>query len=187
MDEITLRRRGRVRFVTVTLGLLVVGVFGYLGFVGFVESDKAGASSVLILGALTGFAAFFSPCSFPLLLTFLTRRGEESKGSALMSALRVGAGATLLLGILGLALAVGGSALASIVQFDSPSGRAFRLAVGVILIVFGLRQSRLIAFRMGWMDSVARTAGGRLAPSKTATRAGGDFAYGFGYLLAGFG
>ncbi len=121
------------------------------------------------------------------MLTFLTRRGEESKGSALMSALRVGAGATLLLGILGLTLAVGGSALASMVQFDSPSGRAFRLAVGVILIVFGLRQSRLIVFRMGWMDSVARTAGSRFAPSRTATRAGGDFAYGFGYLLAGFG
>ncbi len=187
MDEITLRRRGRVRFATVTVGLLVVGVFGYLGFVGFVESERAGTSSVLILGALTGFAAFFSPCSFPLLLTFLTRRGEESRASALMSALRVGAGATLLLGILALTLAVGGSALASIVQFDRPSGRAFRLAVGIILIVLGLRQSRLISFRMGWMDVVARTAEGRLAPSRTATRAGGDFAYGFGYLLAGFG
>ena len=187
MDETTLRRRGRIRLLAVTLGLVVVGVAGYLGFVWFVQGDRATSSSVLMVAALTGFAAFFSPCSFPLLLTFLARRADESTASAVKSALRVGLGATLLLGFLALVLAAGGSAIGGVLQFDQPLGRAFRVAVGGVLIVFGLRQSRVFPVPMGWLDSVARAAGGAFDSSKAATRAGHDVLYGFGYLLAGFG
>ena len=186
-DDFTLRRRGQFRLLFVTLGVLVVGVVGYLGFVAFVTSDQAAGSGVLALGALTGFAAFFSPCSYPMLMTFLARRGEESKGTALLSALRVGLGATLMLAVIGLVMAVGGAALGSIVQFDQPLGRAFRLAVGGVLIVLGLKQSRLVNFKMGWMYRFAGRTGRRFDPSQTTTRAGSDFLYGFGFLLAGFG
>jgi cytochrome c biogenesis protein CcdA len=92
-----------------------------------------------------------------------------------------------MLGMLGLAMALGGAALGGVVQFDQPLGRAFRLAVGTILIVFGLKQARLVNFRMKWMYSVASSAGQRFDPSRTTTRSGGDVLYGFGYLLAGFG
>ena len=171
----------------VTFGVLVVGIVGYLGFVAFVRADKAAGSGVLVLGAATGFAAFFSPCSFPLLLTFLARRSEESKGSALLSSLRVGFGAALLLGLLGLVLALGGRAVGRLVQFDEPLGRAFRLVVGGGLIVLGLKQTQLVRFKMRWMYSVAGRAGQRFDPSQSATRGRSDFLYGFGYLLAGFG
>ena len=145
------QRRRRFRLLFVTIGVLIVGVVGYLGFVSFVLSDRAAGSGVLMLGALTGFAAFFSPCSFPLLLTFLARRAEESKGSAMLSALRVGLGATAMLGLIGLVMAVGGAALGNVVQFDQPLGRAFRLAGGGVLVVLGLKQARVINLEMRWM------------------------------------
>ncbi len=186
-DERATRRRTRVRFGLVAVGVFVVGLAGYLGFVAFVQSDGAAGSSVLVLGALTGFAAFFSPCSFPLLLTFLSRRANESKLSALASSLRVGLGASLMLALTGLALVALGASVGGLLQFDEPSGRLFRFVLGGVLIVFGLKQSRLVRVPMDWMDSVARVAGQRFDPSKASTRAGGDILYGFGYLLAGFG
>ena len=187
MDGVVRRRRGQVRLAIVTLGVLVVGLVGYLGFVWFVDSDRAGSSGVLVLGAVTGFAAFFSPCSFPLLLTFLARRADESKASAFKSALRVGFGATLMLGVLGLALALGGAAIGTIVQFDQPLGRGFRFLLGLLLVFLGLRQARVLTLRISWLDSFARVAGQVFDPSKTSSQAGGDVVYGLGYLLAGFG
>lgn len=186
-DQLTLRRRNQFRLILVALGVLVVGVVGYLGFVAFVQSDLAAGSGVLVLGAVTGFVAFFSPCSFPLLLTFLARRAEESKVSAFVSALRVGLGAALMLALLGVVIATGGAALGGIVQFDQPLGRVFRLAIGGLLIVMGLKQTRLINLPMTWMSSVAHRAGERFDPSKTSSKSGSDVLYGFGYLLAGFG
>lgn len=115
MDETTARRRAGVRFAATALGLVVVGVAGYLGFVAFVGSDRTVAAGVMALAAGTGFAAFFSPCSFPLLLTFLARRSEDSGGNALLSATRVAVGAALLLASVAAAIALGGSALAGVV------------------------------------------------------------------------
>lgn len=176
-----------MRLALVAAGILVVGVIGYLGFVGFVSDDRDAGSGVLVLAAATGFAAFFSPCSFPLLMTFLARRSGESRGSALRSALRVGLGATVMLGVLGLVVFLGGAAIGGIVQFDQPLGRVFRLAVGGVLIVMGMKQTRLVRLRMTWMDSLACIAGRYFDTSQVSTRSSSDFLYGFGYLLAGFG
>jgi cytochrome c biogenesis protein CcdA len=193
VDDVTLRRRARARLGAVILGLVVVAVAGYVGFVAFVESNPGVGAGVMVLAAATGFAAFFSPCSFPLLLTFLTRRSTESTGSALVSALRVGAGAAVLLGLFAVGITVGGAALGRIVEFDSPPGRVFRLSIGLLLVVFGLRQSQRFGFRMQWLDRVAgldRVAASSarvLDPGRASNAAGADFAYGFGYLLAGFG
>jgi cytochrome c biogenesis protein CcdA len=193
VDDVTLRRRARARLGAVILGLVVVAVAGYVGFVAFVESNPGVGAGVMVLAAATGFAAFFSPCSFPLLLTFLTRRSTESTGSALVSALRVGAGAAVLLGLFAVGITVGGAALGRIVEFDSAPGRVFRLSIGLLLVVFGLRQSQRFGFRMQWLDRVAgldRVAASSarvLDPGRASNAAGADFAYGFGYLLAGFG
>jgi len=186
-DELTLRRRGQFRFLFVALGVLVVGIFGYLGFLAFAQADRAAGSGVLVVGAVTGFAAFFSPCSFPLLLTFLARRGEESKRAALVAALRVGLGATALLALVALAMAIAGAAVGTLVQFDDPAGRIFRVIVGGVLIGLGLKQSRLVDFDAKWMHRIIGRAGQRLDRSSTSTRLRADFLYGFGFLLAGFG
>lgn len=187
MDQSTKRLRARARYVAVAVGVLLVAIAGYVGFVRFVESDQGVGAGVIALAAATGFAAFFSPCSFPLLLTFLARRADESWKAALASALRVGAGAAFLLMILAIVIVAGGSALARLVEFDSTAGRGFRLLVGLLLIILGLAQARLINLRMRWRDRVASAAGRILDPSKATKPARSDVMYGFGYLLAGFG
>lgn len=187
MDEVTRRRRGLTRFVATAVGVVVVGLAGYFGFVAFVGSEREAAAGALVLAAGTGFAAFFSPCSFPLLLTFLTRRSEESRWTALMSSFRVAGGAMILLGIVAAIVAAGGSALARLAEFDSTAGRAFRSAVGLLLIVFGLRQANVLRLRMRWLDRVAGASGRMLDPTKLRRDPGRDVLYGFGYLLAGFG
>lgn len=187
MDKVTARRRSRLRFAATALGLMVVGVAGYLGFVAFVGSDRTVAAGVMVLAAGTGFAAFFSPCSFPLLLTFLTRRSADSPGAALVSALRVAAGAALLLAAVAAVIAAGGTAVGSVIEFDSTPGRWFRLGVGLILIGFGLRQARLCGVRMPWLDRVAGASARVFDPTRVTSPARRDLVYGFGYLLAGFG
>ncbi|HEX6301235.1 MAG TPA: hypothetical protein VF148_12280 [Acidimicrobiia bacterium] len=187
MDDTALRRRTLARFLATALGVIVVGVAGYFGFVVFVGSERQAATGAMVLAAGTGFAAFFSPCSFPLLLTFLTRRSEESAGTAIMSALRVGGGAAVLLAMMAGVVAAGGSAFARVVEFDSAAGRVFRLAIGVVLIVFGLRQANVLRLRMRWLDTIAGASGRLLDSSKVRSQAGRDVVYGFEYLLAGFG
>jgi cytochrome c biogenesis protein CcdA len=187
MDESVSRRRFLARFSAVAVGLVVVGVAGYVGFVAFVGSDPGVAAGVMVLAAGTGFAAFFSPCSFPLLLTFLARRSADSPRVALASALRVAGGAALLLAILAASIAFGGFAIGGIVEFDSSTGRMFRLFVGLLLVIFGLRQARLLGLRMKWLDRVAGSSARILDPGRVSHPARSDLAYGFGYLLAGFG
>lgn len=187
MDDQAVRRRSRVKFLAVALGVLVVGFAGYSGFTTFARSSREIGAGVVVLGAVTGFAAFFSPCSFPLLLTFLAKRASESKTAATLSALRVGAGAALLLAVFAAVIVAGGSAVAGVLEFDSAAGRIFRGLVGTMLMVFGLRQARLISFRIELFDRVAGSAAQALDPSKISSPARRDFLYGFGYLLAGFG
>lgn len=187
MDDTEIRRRALARFAATALGVVVAGVAGYVGFVAFVVSDREAAAGVLVLAAGTGFAAFFSPCSFPLLLTFLTRRSEESKGTATLSSLRVAGGAAILLAIITSVVAAGGSGLARVIEFDSATGRLFRFAVGLMLVVFGLRQANVMRLRMRWLDTVARASSRLLDPTNVQSRTGRDLVYGFGYLLAGFG
>ncbi|MDP2623775.1 MAG: hypothetical protein Q8Q29_08260 [Actinomycetota bacterium] len=187
MDEVTARRRSRARFTATAIGVVVVGAAGYVGFVAFVGSDRNVAAGMMVLAAGTGFAAFFSPCSFPLLLTFLTRRSADSPGAALLSALRVAAGAALLLAAVASVIAVWGTAVGGVVEFDSTTGRLFRLGVGLLLVLFGLRQARLLGMRMRWLEAVASPSARVFDPTRVSRRAGSDLVYGFGYLLAGFG
>lgn len=187
VDELSSGRRTLFRFVAVVIGLVVAGVAGYVGFVAFVGSAGSTAGGVMVLAAGTGFAAFFSPCSFPLLLTFLARRSAESPTAAVVSSVRVALGAGLLLLLIAVVIGLGGSALAGIVEFQSFGGRVFRLAIGIVLIVFGLRQARVWVFSAGWLDRVAAGSARLFDPSRVAGASRRDVVYGFGYLLAGFG
>ncbi len=187
MEDQAVRGRSRIKFSAVAFGVLVVGIAGYFGFVSFAGSSREIGAGVVVLGAVTGFAAFFSPCSFPLLLTFLAKRSSESKGAAALSAVRVGAGAALLLALFAAVIVAGGSAVAGVLEFDSIAGRLFRGLVGGTLVVFGLRQARLISFKIPLFDRVAGSAAQALDPSQISSPARRDFVYGFGYLLAGFG
>ncbi len=187
MAEGTAARRSRARFTAVAIGVVVIGLAGYTGFVAFVGSQRDIAAGVMVLAAGTGFAAFFSPCSFPLLLTFLTRRSTDSPGGALLSGLRVAAGAALLLAAVATVMVLGGTALGSVIEFDATAGRLFRLGVGLLLVVLGLRQTRLWRVRMRWLDRVAGQSARVFDPGRVTNPGRSDVVYGFGYLLAGFG
>lgn len=173
--------RTLARFVVVAVGLMIVGLFGYSGFVAFVGQEQPMAAGMTALAAGTGFAAFFSPCSFPLLLTFLARRASDR--DAVASALRVALGAALLLVVLATTILLGGSAIASVVRFESGPGRAFRVAIGTGLVAFGLVQAG--GFTLPWLDRLAGLSTRVLEPH--GAEHGRDVIYGFGYLLAGFG
>lgn len=187
MSDRTTRHRVRARFIATAVGIAVVGAAGYVGFVAFVGSERDLSAGVMMLAAATGFAAFFSPCSFPLLLTFLARRAADTHSGALLSAVRVGAGAALLLTVIGTAMIAGGTALGDVVAFDGTPGRVFRSGVGLLLFSFGLYQARLIRLRMRWPDRMAASAARVLDPARISQPSGRDVVYGFGYLLVGFG
>jgi len=171
----------------VGLGVLVAGLGGYAGFVAFAGSDREIGAGTLFLAAATGFAAFFSPCSFPLLLTFLSRKVRESGRAMVSSALAMGMGAAALLALLAVVIGAGGEAAGRLVEFGSGWGRTFRSVVGVLLVILGLRQTGWLRLEMSWLDWMAGTTRRLLDPSRFSSRFGGDVVYGFGYLLAGFG
>lgn len=179
------RSRAGVRFLAVTAGIVVVGVAGYLGFIA-VASRREEVVGTLGLAAATGFAAFFSPCSFPLMLTFVGRRSEASPRSLAGSVLLVGAGAATVLALLAIVVGLTGDWLGRIVNFSSATGRLLRLLVAGFLLAFGARHAGLIRFPASWLDRVASFASRVLDPSRRQGPAH-DFVYGFGYLLAGFG
>ena len=104
-----------------------------------------------------------------------------------MSGLRVAAGAALLLATVATVMVFGGTALGSVIEFDSTAGRLFRLGVGLLLVVLGLRQTRLWGVRMLWLDRVAGPSARVFDPGRVSHPARSDVVYGFGYLLAGFG
>jgi len=181
-DELV--RRARARLVVVAIGLVTVGSFGYLGF--RVVAGGGVAAGSVGLGAATGFAAFFSPCSFPLLLTFLTKRSGESHGESIASAARVALGVAVLLTIVAAGALIVGEALATVIAFDKPAGRVFRGLVGAMLVVLGLHQAHLLRTRFKMFDRIASATAAVLAP-RSRHRWVSDVTYGFGYLLAGFG
>ena len=188
-DQELQARRARARYLLVGTGILAAGAAGYAGFVIFVGSQPGAGPGVgvLVLAATTGFAAFFSPCSFPLMLTFLTRQASQTRTSAVASATAVGLGAIAFLTLVAVLIGSGASAVSRVVAFDSVTGRVFRFGVGALLIGLGLHQARALALRLRWPDRLVTATARFMDPSRLSSRVGRDFLYGFGYLLVGFG
>ncbi len=190
MNSVLLVRRSRLRWIIVLVSMVAVGFGGYLGFVTFVETGSVGGlrAGAMGLAVATGFAAFFSPCSFPLLLTFLVRQyGSGSRRRAVMSSVIVGFGAVVFFGLLAVALALAGEGLGRFVGFDTTTGRLFRGVLGGFLVFLGLRQAHLIKARFRVLDTIAGAAGRTFDIANVENPATRNFVYGFGYVLAGFG
>lgn len=181
-------------FVLFVAGLALAGYAGYVIYPRFDLPASTGIG-LFVLSTGAGVASFFSPCSFPLLVTLLSRRtgaGSRQGGSqrggtlALASALALGASAFLLLA--GFFVALGGGALFEGVTFTSAAGRAIRAVVGSFLILLGF-------FQLGILPSSGFRAMSRLpgALSRSQVRRRrrgtvfGFAVFGFGYVIAGFG
>ncbi len=172
--------------------VLAIAAIGFVAFISYLQLDIAAfaGSGLLLLGVAAGAASFFSPCSFPLLVTLLARSiGSErdtspATGRALQFATAMAIGVSLFLVLLGGAVATGAGPLFRQVTFTSTPGRILRLVVGMGLILLGLRQ-------MTGRINVADRLKERIIRAQARTRRRsvqlGFALFGFGYVLAGFG
>ncbi|HEX2029844.1 MAG TPA: hypothetical protein VHL78_00380 [Actinomycetota bacterium] len=184
----------RGRFLLLAAGLALAGVAGYLGYALYprFELPAATGATFWLLAAAAGTASFFSPCSFPLLLTLLARRVEASPAGrrgrgALSFAAMFSAGAVAFLALVGLALGAGAGAAVGAVTFTSPAGIAIRIAVGTVLIGLGLIQAEVLPLSFHPVERALRPLSAGVARLRRSHPATGTVAFGFAYLLIGFG
>lgn len=182
-----------LRYWLLTGLTVVIALAGYAGYVLYPRFGLPPVEGLGLLGlaAASGVASFFSPCSFPLLMTLLAGHSvgnpaEDSPSPTVFGA-SLALGAALFVAAVGVVIASGGAALLGGVTFASTPGRVIRLITGTLLVVLGLSQVGILGFSMhGIARFVQPRSGGRIR------RRGGDawprFAvFGFGYVLAGFG
>lgn len=178
-----------------TLAVAITALAGYVGYELYPRFDlpAVGGAGLLALAAGAGIASFFAPCSFPLLVTLLSRHvggaGKAATASRpLPFALALATGAAGFLALFGALIALGGSAFASSVTFTSATGISLRIAVGVALIALGLIQLGFLAdtsFRS--VERVTKRLNRAQAGLRRRHPVTGFTAFGFFYLLAGFG
>lgn len=189
-------RDDRLRYLLLVAGTVVAGMAGYTGYVlypRFGLPSVAGAS-VLVLASAAGFAAFFSPCSFPLLATLLSREAADGdgprsrrSGRALLFATALSVGAVVFVLGVGLLFALGGRGLAGAVTFTSTSGRIIRAVVGLLLVALGLVQSGQLQADLRRFEPAIHGYLERQARLRRRHPIAGGAVFGFGYLAAGFG
>jgi cytochrome c biogenesis protein CcdA len=184
-------------YVLLALGALALGIAGYTGYVLYPRFDLPASTGIglLVLAAAAGVASFFSPCSFPLLVSMLARpisaerdagrRRPLRQAAGFAAALSVGASAFLLL--VGLAIALGGGAAFEQVTFTSVAGRVIRGVVGASLVVLGLIQLERLAVNLRRLEPITHRFLRSQAELRRRHPVTGFVVFGFGYLLAGFG
>ena len=186
-------RTGR-RYLALTLGVLVLALVGYLGYLVYPRFDLPAASGVglLILATGAGVASFFSPCSFPLLVSTLARpqaRVQTSEASVrpFRFAASFALGAAVFLLLLGMAIGLIGGTLLRGVTFTSPPGRILRAAVGLFLIGLGLIQLNRLQVSLRHFEPAIHGLLKRQARLRRSQPTVGFALFGFAYPLAGFG
>lgn len=172
---------------------VVIALAGYAGYVLYPRFDLPAAEGLGLLGlaAGAGVASFFSPCSFPLLVTLLAGHSADDQADGSPGPTVFGAslalGAALFITVVGVVIAIGGAALFGGVTFASTPGRIIRLITGTLLVVLGLSQAGILGFSMhGISRFLQPRVGGRIRRRGGATWPRFVF-FGFGYVLAGFG
>jgi len=147
-------------FVSVMMFLLLAG-FIYFAFFPRYTWFYVTNMGVWAVAAIAGVASFFAPCSFPLLITFLTiETGVNTKDAArqamLRRALRFSLGVSLGMAgfmlVTGFILAVGGSHLVGAIDFHTPMGRFLRVLAGFLILVLGLAQLHELPLFAGLMN-----------------------------------
>jgi cytochrome c biogenesis protein CcdA len=184
-------------YAALALATAAVALIGYLGYVFYPRFDlPAGTgATLLVLAAGAGIASFFSPCSFPLLLSMLARpiaaeaqaqTGHPFRKAALFAA-GLSFGASLFLVVVGVAIAAGASTYFDDVTFTSTAGITIRVVVGVLLITLGLIQLERLPVSFRRFEPAMHGYLRQQAQVRRRRPVVGFTLFGFGYLLAGFG
>lgn len=187
--------RGRPnRYPVLIVVVAIVAAAGFVGYVLYPRFDLPAVEGAGLLGlaAAGGVASFFSPCSFPLLMTLLARQADTDSGSGRAARPAVfggslGLGAALFLLLAGLVIALGGEALFAGVTFTSTAGIAIRVALGLLLIFLGLIQVGVLPLSMHTVSRLAEPLLRAQARLRRDRPVFGFGMFGFGYVLAGFG
>lgn len=198
--------RRRNWYILLIIGVFVLALAGYSGYVLYPRFDLPAltGAGLFVLAAAAGIASFFSPCSFPLLVTLLARetasqtvpgaRGaveERHRGEALPRALRfalaLAVGASLFLLLAGAGIAAGGAPLFRGVTFTSTAGRVIRIVIGTFLILLGLIQMGVLPISFERVAEGVRPLQRAQARLRRERPTLGFALFGFGYILAGFG
>lgn len=187
-----------VWYALLALLVLLVAVAGWIGFLLYrrLGLPEVEGVALLVLASFAGVAAFFSPCSFPLLATLLSREaGADRPGDrrtrtfdALRFALALALGAAVFLVLVGIIVAAGSGGPLRAVTFGSTPARIIRGLVGALLVVLGLVQLGVIRTPLFHRaDVLARPLQRGQAVLRRRSAMAGYAVYGFGYVLAGFG
>ncbi|CAN5650500.1 hypothetical protein BH24ACT5_BH24ACT5_02830 [soil metagenome] len=194
--DVTQRDRGPLsRYPLLVVVVAVLAIAGYTGYELYPRFDLPAAegAGLLVLATGAGIASFFAPCSFPLLVTLLSRPargrdGDDTIARPLVFGAALAGGAAAFLLISGAAIAAGGSAFFESVTFTSTTGRTLRLVVGALLIGLGLIQLGVIADRsFRSVEGLTKKLNRSQAILRRRHPVAGYAAFGFFYLLAGFG
>lgn len=178
---------GAARYALLAGAVTAAAVVGYLGYVVYPRFDLPAVSgaSLLVLAVAAGVASFFSPCSFPLLVSILTR--PTGRGTLLVFALALAFGATAFLLLLGALVALGAGTIFDGVTFTSTAGVAIRIVIGTLLIVLGLIQLNRLPVSFRRFEPATHGLLKRQADLRRERPVVGFALFGFVYLLAGFG
>ena len=190
--------RGVHRYSLLVTLVVLAGIGGYAAYLLYPRFSlpAVDAAGLALLSLTGGVAAFFSPCSFPLLATLLIRetRGSTEAGGpraslmrALSYSLALSLGAAVFLALTAAVIAAGGQVLVGSVTFLSPAGRIIRTLGGVLLVFFGLVQLGRIRVDFGRIAALARPILHRQAEARRQAPMAGFALFGFAYLVAGFG
>lgn len=187
-------RDERNRYLVLVVVVVLVAVAGFVGYVLYPRFDLPAAEGAGLLGlaAAAGVASFFSPCSFPLLVTLLGRQAVADSGSGrsprpAMFGASLALGAGLFMVLAGVVVALGGEALFAGVTFTSTAGITIRVVVGLLLIFLGLIQVEVLPLSMEGVSRAAQPLLRRQARLRRQRPMLGFAVFGFGYVLAGFG
>ena len=186
--------RGLFDLLLVTGGVLAVALAGYVGFRWSGRLDLGGeaGAGLMALAVVTGFAAFFSPCSFPLLVGLLTGQTRvsvagRSTREGVRSAMAMGAGAAAFLVGVGALVGLVGQGITGVIGLTTPTGRALRGVVAAVIGTAGLVQLGVLYVPLGRFARLAQPIQRARTVVSARHRRAGDVLYGFGFLLAGFG
>ncbi len=192
-------RWGLFLYVGLVAATAAIAAAGYGGFVVYGGLQAPDASSLALLGfaAATGIAAFFSPCSFSLLVALLGRTPDAGSSEAgesepsrrpLAFAGAMALGAVLFLALLAGLVALGAGAVVQSLAMDDVVGRVLRSLLGAALILLGLVQLNVLTISAFYLVEDLATPL-RRAQARVRRRRPllGYSMFGFGYLLAGFG
>ncbi|MDQ7859731.1 MAG: hypothetical protein QN174_11370 [Armatimonadota bacterium] len=185
--------RPDARYGVLVVAVVLAGIGGYSAYLLYPRFDlpAVDAAGLALLSVAAGAAAFFSPCSFPLLATLLIREsggpGRAVWPRALTYAAALSAGAAVFVALTATAIAAGGRALVEQVTFTSSTGRLIRFAAGLVLVVLGLVQLRRLPSPFGGVAGVVQPLLRVQALLRRRAPAAGFALFGFAYLVAGFG